>query len=203
MIPARFALAMQADGWILRSEIVWAKGWSFSESPGSTMPESAKDRPTKSHEMVYLFTKQERYFWDHKAIQEQAKGNATERPRPTKASHHKNIQTPGRSTHSMHKARANGDGYEFESTRNIRTVWRINTENYSAAHFACFPPALVEPMIKAGSRVGDTVLDPFGGSQTTGKVAIKLGRKYIGIDLAESYLRDLAPERLTVQMEMV
>jgi DNA modification methylase len=87
--------------------------------------------------------------------------------------------------------------------RNLRSVLTIPTQPYSAAHFATWPPALVEPMIKAGSRPGDVVLDPFGGSQTTGKVAIKLGRKYIGIDIAKEYLIDLAPERLTVQMELV
>lgn len=184
MIPARFALAMQADGWILRSEIIWHKP--------NPMPESVTDRPTKAHEQIYLFSKQERYFYDHRAVKEPAiKGSAG-----SGARNYDPTAINGR----LHKA---GTQTEKDDGRNLRTVWTIATQPYSAAHFAAFPVALVEPMIKAGSRVGDTVLDPFNGSGTTGRVAIKLGRKYCGVDLSEKYLDELAPERLTVQMEMV
>jgi DNA modification methylase len=195
MVPARFALAMQADGWILRSEMVWAKP--------NPMPESVTDRPTKAHEMIYLFSKRERYFWDADAVREPLSEATLERDkygRPRNqfqafatGVYHSNEDMP--SHFDTMKPNPNG--------RNLRSVLTIPTQPYSAAHFATWPPALVEPMIKAGSRPGDVVLDPFGGSQTTGKVAIKLGRKYIGIDIAKEYLIDLAPERLTVQMELV
>lgn len=184
LISARFALAMQADGWILRSEVIWHKP--------NPMPESVTDRPTKAHEQIYLFSKQERYFYDAAAVKEPFTSEPTnKRQRGTEASQHRAI------------GQAQQAGVYGAHGRNLRTVWTVATQPFSGAHFACFPPALVEPMIKAGSRVGDTVLDPFNGSGTTGRVAIKLGRKYLGVDLSEKYLDELAPERLTVQMEMV
>lgn len=185
LIPARFALAMQADGWILRSEVIWHKP--------NPMPESVTDRPTKAHEQIYLFSKQEKYFYDADAVRE-----------PMVTADGLGGVFNRQSKHSVIGNQANGQSHRVsgDKGRNLRSVWTIATQPYSAAHFACFPPALVEPMIKAGSRVGDTILDPFGGSQTTGKVAIKLGRKYIGVDLSEKYLDELAPERLTVQMEL-
>ena len=194
MIPARFALAMQADGWILRSEIIWHKP--------NPMPESVTDRPTKAHEQIYLFSKQEKYFYDGDAVAEPIKEEYQKH-------YTKYAAMPGKSAKSNNDRNdKGGDGTHCGfskpgiSTRNLRTVWKIATQQFSGAHFACFPPALVEPMIKAGSRVGDTVLDPFSGSGTTGSVAIKLGRKYIGVDLAETYLDELSPQRLTVQMEL-
>lgn len=192
LIPARFALAMQADGWILRSEVIWHKP--------NPMPESVTDRPTKAHEQIYLFSKQERYFYDADAVREPHKEVTLKRVESGWKTKHPadiGVGIPPIDTERMGERFANPKG------RNLRSVWTTATVPYPGSHFAAFPPSLVEPMIKAGSRGGDTVLDPFGGSQTTGKVAIKLGRKYIGVDLSETYLTELAPERLTVQMEMV
>lgn len=190
MIPARFALAMQADGWILRSEIIWHKP--------NPMPESVTGRPTKAHEQIYLLAKSERYFYDVDAVREPNKvGEAQERiPNRT-------LPQEGNPYRRGMVAASNGSNLGLNPLgRNLRSVWTIATQPFSGAHFAAFPEKLVEPMIKAGSRVGDTVLDPFNGSGTTGRVAIKLGRKYIGVDLAETYLDELSPQRLTVQMEL-
>jgi DNA modification methylase len=190
LIPARFALAMQADGWILRSEIIWHKP--------NPMPESVTDRPTKAHEQIYLFSKQERYFYDADAVREPH----TAKPKRSGKGWLDNTEgiVLGRKTKPNCGLR---ERTENPLGRNLRSVWTVSTRAFVSSHFAVFPPALIEPMIKAGSRVGDTVLDPFNGSGTTGRVAIKLGRKYCGVDLSEKYLDELAPERLTVQMEMV
>ncbi len=142
-IPWRVALALQADGWWLRSDIIWAK-------PNS-MPESVTDRPTRSHEYLFLLTKSERYHYDHEAIKEPMAG---------------------------------GDGL-----RNKRDVWTMPTASYSDAHFATYPPDLIKPCILAGCPVGGTVLDPFGGSGTTGMVALELGRKAILIELNPEYAK--------------
>jgi DNA modification methylase len=182
MVPARFALAMQADGWILRSEMVWAKP--------NPMPESVTDRPTKAHEMIYLFSKRERYFWDADAVAEKSSGL-------TGGKFGSGGHEVGRLRQDAGRERPADTGF-----RNLRTVLTIATQPYSAAHFATWPPALVEPMIKAGSRPGDTVLDPFSGSGTTGKVALELGRRYIGVDISAAYLDDLAPDRMAVTIGM-
>ncbi len=257
LMPARVALALQADGWWVRSEIVWAKGVSFCPAyAGSCMPSSVRDRPTDSHEMVYLLSKAPRYFYDADAVREasatqpHSPGNAADNGRLTASTGH--VDEPGR-------AWAGGGG------RNLRTVWTINPKGYKEAHFATFPPKLVEPCVKAGTsergacsdcgapwrrvveRVGgpqgthvkhsrvnpqgrpDTdqkvygsdlsnryrehgtptytttgweptcthadaptvpcvVLDPFSGSGTTGAVAVRLGRSYVGIELNAEYL---------------
>lgn len=183
LVPARFALAVQADGWIVRSDIIWAKP--------NPMPESVTDRPTKAHEYIYLLAKQERYFYDADAVKEPFVSEPTKRrERGTEASQSRAI---GQSQQA---------GVYGTDGRNLRSVWTVALQPYSGAHFACFPPALIEPMIKAGSRVGDVVADFFSGSGTTGREAIRLGRKYLGVDLSEKYLTDLTPERLTVQMEL-
>jgi DNA modification methylase len=144
MVPARFALAMQADGWILRSEMVWAKP--------SPMPESVTDRPTKAHEMIYLFSKRERYFWDADAVREAASEVSLARIRQPNFENqtggpkdYANGINPNR---SMRKTLEN---FALNPGRNLRTVLTIATQPYSAAHFATWPPALVEPMIKAGT----------------------------------------------------
>src|SRR5208283_2905831 len=157
MMPARLAIALQADGWYLRSDIIWHKP--------NPMPESCTDRPTKSHEFIFLLAKQERYFYDADAIREP-------------------LRDP------------NPDG------RNKRTVWTVATQPYAEAHFATFPEDLIKPCIMAGSRVGDTVLDPFGGSGTTGKVALELGRKAILIELNAAYV-ELARKRTDVTPAML
>jgi len=149
-VPWRLALALQEDGWYLRSDIVWHKP--------NAMPESVKDRPTRSHEYIFLFTRSERYYYDHEAIKELSD---------------------------------NGTG-----TRNRRSVWDVNTEPCKNAHFATFPPKLIEPCILAGSRLGDYVLDPFFGAGTVGLVCQRIRRKYIGIELHPEYV-ELAASRLS------
>ncbi|MFW6156056.1 MAG: DNA-methyltransferase [Armatimonadota bacterium] len=147
-VPWRVALALQDDGWYLRSDIIWHKP--------NALPESVKDRPTQAHEYIFLFTKSEQYFYDYEAVRE-----------------------PG----------ANG------KPRNRRSVWSVPTEAYSEAHFATYPPALIEPCVLAGSAEGDTVLDPFFGSGTTGLVAAEHGRSFIGVELVPDYV-DMARRRL-------
>ena len=163
-IPWRLAFALQADGWYLRSDIIWSKP--------NPMPESVTDRPTKSHEYVFLLTKSARYFFDADAVREPHVGP---------------FHAPG------NKGR---EGVaEIQKGRNCRSVWTITTQPYPDAHFATFPEALPERCITAGTKLGDTVLDPFTGSGTTGQVAVQLGRSFIGIELNADYA-DLARTRI-------
>ena len=166
-IPWMFAFAMRADGWHLRQDIIWHKP--------NPMPESVKDRCTKSHEYIFLFSKNKKYFYDNEAIKEPAKDWGT-RDR-TKGKYH-NPGT-GLSPHS-------GLSKSYP-TKNKRSVWSVTNKPYREAHFATYPPDLIEPCIKAGSEVGDIVLDPFIGSGTTAAVAKSLGRDYIGCELHEDY----------------
>lgn len=136
-IPWRLALALQADGWYLRDDIIWNKP--------NAMPESVKDRPTRSHEYIFMLTKSEKYYYDYLSVKE------------------------------------NG--------RNRRTVWNVNTVPFSAAHFATFPPALIRPCILSSTRSDDFVLDPFFGSGTVGVVCRDYGRRFVGIELNEEYVR--------------
>lgn len=175
-IPWRVAFALQADGWYLRSDIIWHK-----DNP---MPESVTDRPTKSHEYMFLMSKSPKYYFDAKAVKEPA----VMRPQ--------NRFTNGRGNkddgYAPHRK---APGMTNPTVRNIRTVWTIPTKPYKGAHFATFPPRLVEPCIKAGSPIGGVVLDPFIGSGTTIFVANQLGRQGVGIDLNKDYL-DLAVARI-------
>jgi len=143
-VPWRLAFALQDDGWYLRADIIWNKP--------NAMPESVKDRPTRSHEYLFMFTKAERYYYDRSAVLE-----------------------------------PNG--------RNLRSVWSLNTQGFPGAHFATFPPKLVEPCIRASSRPGDFVLDPFFGSGTVGVVAQQMDRQYVGIELNPAYV-SMAADRL-------
>jgi DNA modification methylase len=163
-IPWMVAFALRADGWYLRSDVIWAKL--------NPMPESVTDRPTKSHEYVFLLSKSARYYYDAEAISEAA-------------IHAGKVVTLGLNI----KAIGNGLAASVTVTdrRNARSVWTIPTQPYPDAHFATFPEALPERCIKAGSRLGDTVLDPFCGSGTTGRVAIRLGRAFVGIELNPAY----------------
>ena len=191
-IPWRVAFALQADGWYLRSDIVWAKGVSFCPAySGSVMPESVTDRPTKSHEYVFLLTKSARYFYDADAVREVGAG----RDWSTSGG---NMMGKGRikgtvnGVASYHEIDRRGSA--AASGRNLRSVWTINPhferhKPYREAHFATFPTALVEPCIKAGSKSGDLILDPFAGSGTVGCVALKLGREFVGIELNPDYSR--------------
>jgi len=174
MIPARVALALQAAGWYLRSDIIWAKGISFCPSySGSVMPENATDRPTTGHEHVFLLTKSPRYYYDAEAVRERGTIPAGTRAAKGSGTREGNRRPKEYATYS--------------GSRNLRNVWAINPQPFSEAHFATFPMALVEPCIKAGSRKGDTVCDPFAGSGTTGIVAKRLGREFIGIELNPDY----------------
>lgn len=164
-IPWRVAFALQADGWWLRQDIVWHKS--------NPMPESVTDRCTKAHEYLFLLSKSERYLFDSEAMKEPAAAP----PKPCGPKSDAMRNDSGRT------GIVRGDG----ETRNRRSVWTVPTKPYSGAHFATFPTALIEPCILAGSRPGDTVLDPFLGSGTTGQVAQSLGRKWIGCELNPKY----------------
>ena len=175
MIPWRVALALQADGWWLRSVIVWAK-----KSP---MPESVTDRPTSSWEPIFLLAKGERYFYDAEAVKEK-----TER-----------IGGPPRQFGASNQVGTmrQDEGMTFVDigTRNQRNVWHLGPEPYAEAHFATFPTEIPRRCIMAGSRPGDLVLDPFLGSGTTLAVASQLGRRGVGCELNPEYVK-LAQDRI-------
>jgi DNA modification methylase len=173
MMPARLAMALQADGWYLRSEIVWHKP--------NPMPESVTDRPTKAHEMVYLLAKQERYYYDNEAIREKS---------PRAGELVKNNGNDGMSYGYDGNRTREGfrRGVIVPEYRNKRSVWTIPTQPYSEAHFATFPEEIPKLCILAGSRVGDTILDPFAGSGTVGQVALELGRRAVLIELNPAYV---------------
>jgi len=200
MVPALVALALRADDWYLRRDIIWNKP--------NPMPESVTDRPTSSHEYLFLLSKSPRYFYDAEAIRETAiwpGQNRTDRgPRDS--------EVPGAPPHRglrQDKQRGHGrrhDGFndrwdamskeeQQALGRNKRSVWTIATRPYPEAHFATFPPDLVEPCIAAGSRKGDTILDPFAGAGTTNLVATRLGRDSIGIELNPDYA-EMAEDRI-------
>jgi len=178
LIPYRVALALQADGWWLRSNIIWAKGLSFCEHySGSVMPESVRDRPTSAHEAVFLLTKSARYWYDAEAVQEAWRDDRAGDPGAAQTKHTDRREAgSGRYNHDTRPARAG---------RNLRNVWAISPRPYSGSHYAVFPPQLIAPMIDAGCPVGGIVLDPFMGSGTTGQVAEDRGRLWLGFDLDE------------------
>ena len=167
-IPWMLAFALRADGWYLRQDIIWHKP--------NPMPESVKDRCTKSHEYIFLLSKNQNYYYDNEAIKEPVKQDWGTRDR-TKGKYH-NPGT-GLQPHS-------GLTKSYER-KNKRDVWTVNKKPYKGAHFATYPEELIEPCILAGSRPGDTVLDPFMGSGTTAYVARKHDRHYIGCELHEDY----------------
>ena len=167
-IPWMLAFALRADGWWLRQDIIWHKP--------NPMPESVRDRCTKSHEYIFLFAKARDYYYDNEAIKEPVKQDWGTRDR-SKGKYHN--EGTGLQPHS---------GLTKSYTKkNKRSVWTVNKKPYKGAHFATFPAELIEPCIKAGSEVGDIVLDPFMGSGTTAAVAKSLGRDYIGCELHEDY----------------
>ena len=172
-IPWMLAFALRADGWYLRQDIIWSKP--------NPMPESVRDRCTKAHEYVFLLSKSERYFYDADAVMEPVAASTIERlSQPTLPQQVGSTRVPGKTNGNM-KAVGNGE------TRNRRSVWTVATRPYKGAHFATFPPALIEPCILAGSRPGDIVLDPFMGSGTTASVALQHGRQYLGCELNPAY----------------
>lgn len=187
-IPWRLAFALQADGWWLRQDIIWSKP--------NPMPESVRDRCTKAHEYLFLLSKNERYWSDFGAIREPA-GYPSDRPQNSFAREQPDIPL-------QKHGGSQGNGYmEYpEDSRNRRSVWHIPTAPFPEAHFATFPPALVEPCILAGCPEGGIVLDPFIGSGTTAMVARQLGRRAVGIDLNEEYL-EMAVRRIGAQMALI
>ena len=184
-IPWMLAFALRADGWYLRSDIIWNKI--------NCLPESVRDRPTKSYEHIFLLSKSPRYLFDADAIKE-----------PITEESRKRYQR-GRSEGSKYGVFSgdqsiNGSDYgermRGQKLRNKRDIWHISTNSYRMdGHFAMFPEKLVEPCVLAGSQEGGIVLDPFFGSGTTGAVAKRLGRRFIGIDLNPDYCR-MAQQRI-------
>ena len=166
-IPWMLAFALRADGWYLRQDIIWHKP--------NPMPESDRDRCTKAHEYMFLLSKNKKYYYDNEAIKEPAKDWGT-RDR-TKGKYHN--QGSGLQPHS-------GLTKSYPK-KNKRSVWSIPPKPYKGAHFAVFPPELIEPCILAGSKPGDIILDPFMGSGTTAMVAKKLSRYYLGCELHREY----------------
>jgi len=202
-IPWMTAFALRSDGWYLRSDIIWAKN--------NPMPESVTDRPTRSHEYIFLLSKSQRYFYDHEAIKEQGSLREDDRPfgQRSNGDHHgqsERVYKPKADKQRGHSRRHDGfddrwDQMERDEQcsgmRNKRDVWTVATAPYKEAHFATFPPELIKPCVMAGSKPGDTILDPLFGSGTTGMVALELGRKCIGIELNPAYV-ELANQRCTV-----
>lgn len=219
-IPWMLAFALRADGWYLRQDIIWSKP--------NPMPESVRDRCTKAHEYLFLLSKSERYYWDRDAIAERA--SSAWDPDNCKApdgwdtgeGDHGSVHRAGREKgRSGNKARkpASARGVPIDtngeprgavagsvpwegSTRNKRSVWEVATQPFKGAHFATFPPALVEPCILAGCPEGGTVLDPFGGAGTTGLVADRMQRNAILIELNPEYAA-IARRRITADAPLL
>ena len=206
-IPWMLAFALRADGWFLRQDIIWSKP--------NPMPESVRDRCTKAHEYVFLLSKSDRYYFDHEAIKEPVAASTVARlSQPNLANQAGSDRVPGKTNGNMKAVRSKANSFKREGskreqaipgqavgthrpdraeseydldTRNRRSVWTVATRPYKGAHFATFPPALIEPCILAGSRVNDIVLDPFMGSGTTAAVALQHGRQYLGCELNPAY----------------
>ena len=176
-IPWRVAFALQADGWYLRQDIIWSKP--------NPMPESVTDRCTKAHEYIFLLSKGPRYYFDAEAIKEPSSKFEKEGPRP---------KTQPNGLRADDAKKLGGFQMQVTETRNRRSVWTVATRPYKGAHFATYPPELIEPCILAGAPAGGIVLDPFFGSGTTGQVCQQLGRQWIGCELNPAY-EDLQLER--------
>jgi DNA modification methylase len=207
-IPWMLAFALRADGWYLRQDIIWHKP--------NPMPESVRDRCTKAHEYIFLLSKSDRYYYDAEAIaQPLAETSKARLAQPNLANQRGSDRVPGKMNGPMKAVgprfggnKYGDDGREESRTKsgnewnggsgkaNRRSVWSVATRPYKGAHFATFPPALIEPCILAGSRPGDIVLDPFMGSGTTAQVALEHGRAYLGCELNSDY-KALQDERIS------
>jgi len=204
-VPWMLAFALRADGWHLRQDIIWNKS--------NCMPESVQDRCTKSHEYVFLLTKSERYYFNAKAISEPIAGSTTKRLLQNVEQQTGSNRQPGKTNGPMKACPPRFGGGKYGSDtreesrtksgkpfaptprRNKRDVWTIGTGGFHGAHFAVFPEKLAEPCILAGCPTGGTVLDPFTGSGTTGVVAKKLGRDFVGIEINPDY-RQMSTDRI-------
>lgn len=204
-IPWMLAFALRADGWYLRSEIIWHKP--------NPMPESVQDRPTKAHEQIFLLSKSERYWYDADAIAEQSQCREFRRPHGwADDGDHSAVDWSAKRTSVVRggftgktEAMASQGRNSFRAvveTRNKRTVWTVATQPTPEAHFATYPIALIEPCVLAGCPAGGTVLDPFCGAGTTGMAAMKHGRDFIGIELNAEYIA-IAEKRLMDKMPLL
>lgn len=202
-IPWMVAFALRADGWYLRQDIIWHKP--------NPMPESVKDRCTKSHEYIFLLSKSQHYYYDNESISEPITQSSIERLDQNLDQQKGSDRVPGKKNGNMKAVirfsgnkygdnddpkyqTKSGNVYIDTGKRNKRSVWTVTTKSYHGAHFATFPMDLIEPCILAGSKVGDTILDPFNGSGTTGYVAMRKDRNYIGCELNPEYIQ-LSRER--------
>ncbi|QLY82336.1 site-specific DNA-methyltransferase [Clostridium intestinale] len=185
-LPWRIAFKLQEDGWYLRSDIVWSKT--------NCMPESVKDRPTKAHEYIFLLSKEPYYYYDYEAIKEQCVNGDPNPPRGSKGvlgnlnkGNRERFNIPGK--------------VEY---RNKRSVWEVSTDTLKQAHFATFPPKLIEPCVLAGCKQDGIILDPFSGSGTTGMVAMKNNRNFIGFELNPEYIKIAEKFRLNeIQLKII
>ncbi len=185
-IPWRVAFALQADGWYLRQDIIWHKP--------NPMPESVTDRCTKAHEYIFLLSKSPKYYYDAEAIAEPVAQSSIARLSPFKTNAKMKAAGPrfggakyGDSDDPKHASKS-GNVWTGAEKVNKRSVWTVTTKPFREAHFATFPEDLITPCILAGSREGDLVLDPFNGAGTTGIVAMRYGRRYIGCELNPEYI---------------
>lgn len=186
-VPWMLALALRADGWYLRSDVIWSKP--------NPMPESVQDRPTKAHEYVFLLSKSERYYYDREAICEPYQQATLKRGKSIRQ-----VSADGHKTY-----RFNGEPLDEDSVargRNARSVWTIATQPYRGAHFAVMPEALAEPCVLAASRPGDVVLDPFAGAGTVAVVALRHDREFVGCELNPSYAA-MASERIQAEAPLL
>lgn len=174
-IPWRVALALQADGWYLRQDIIWHKP--------NPMPESVKDRCTKSHEYIFLLSKKPKYYFDNHAIEEPAVESRIGKNRGGSLSRGTVSEGTGKVAGLNHS----GKPWVSKGTKNKRSVWTHAVKPFKEAHFATFPPGLIEPCILAGCPEGGTVLDPFFGAGTVGLVSEKYNRNWVGIELSQEY----------------
>ena len=210
-IPWMVAFALRADGWYLRQDIIWAKP--------NPMPESVKDRCTKSHEYIFLLTKSPKYYFDYEAIQEEATGYDGRKDTMNKggkkyegmnqaaARGHerwkfKNLADKGQQPNSMHLRRADGIADEQYPVRNKRDVWQVCPKPSKEEHYAMYPEELVKYCIEAGCPEGGLVFDPFMGSGTTAAVAKKLDRHYYGTELNTKFY-DIAARRVASIMSFL